>query len=325
VRVPCRVCLWSSKIETILQKLAITRSYDKVFVASKYLGNDTLLTNEVIGKILKTLNFDKSFVHAAIAQLQETVEMQGGTVTKLQEAVEMQGETVAQLQAAVEMQGEQVDELNEKVEEQGEKLLAVETLKEQVADLAKARDKTTAELRAELDTVIFAQSELEIKFTDQVVEVDEKLVEAEINFKRYVARFVFGLVVPILLIVFGTQNIFQKDVKTRQDNLEADVVALREDIKSENAKRKSEHAEFKAEIYLLIGELKMRTIRATNYLARSMSYLLGWTAGLQTEVDKQAESNKKMGDRITGVAESTRKKMLVMHAEFDASKAIAKA
>ena len=72
-----------------LQKLAkITRSYDKVFVASKYLGNDTLLTNEVIGKILKTLNFDKSFVHAAIAQLQETVEMQGGTVTKLQEAVE---------------------------------------------------------------------------------------------------------------------------------------------------------------------------------------------------------------------------------------------
>lgn len=46
----------------------------------------------------------------------------------------------------VEMQGEQVDELNEKVEEQGEKLLAAETLKEQVADLAKARDKTTAEL-----------------------------------------------------------------------------------------------------------------------------------------------------------------------------------
>jgi hypothetical protein len=124
-----------------------------VFVASKYLGNDTLLTNEVIGKILKTLNFVKSFVHAAIAQLQETVEMQGGTV--------------AQLQATVEMQGEQVDELNEKVEEQGEKLLAVETLKEQVADLAKARDKTTVELRAELDTVIFAQSELEMKFTDQ--------------------------------------------------------------------------------------------------------------------------------------------------------------
>ena len=53
---------------------------------------------------------------------------------------------MAQLQATVEMQGEQVDELNEKVEEQGEKLLAAETLKEQVADLAKARDKTTAEL-----------------------------------------------------------------------------------------------------------------------------------------------------------------------------------
>jgi hypothetical protein len=70
----------------------------------------------------------------------------------------------------------------------------------------------------------------------------------------------------------------------------------------------------------------MRTIQATNFLARSMSYLLGWTAGLQMEVDKQAESNKKMGDRITaGVAESTRKKILVMHAEFDASKAIAKA
>ena len=74
---------------------------------------------------------------------------------------------MAQLQATVEMQGEQVDELNEKVEEQGEKLLAAETLKEQVADLAKARDKTTAELRAELHTVIFAQSELEMKFTDQ--------------------------------------------------------------------------------------------------------------------------------------------------------------
>ena len=56
----------ATKINTILDKLAITQSFDKVFVDSKYLGEGKIFTKETIGKVLKTFEFDKGFMHMSV-------------------------------------------------------------------------------------------------------------------------------------------------------------------------------------------------------------------------------------------------------------------
>ena len=91
----------ATKINTILDKLAITQSFDKVFVDSKYLGEGKIFTKETIGKVLKTFEFDKGFMHTAILQLQEQVGELKEDVVELKDEVTLQGNVVVALKDQV--------------------------------------------------------------------------------------------------------------------------------------------------------------------------------------------------------------------------------
>ena len=113
----------ATKINIILDKLAITQSFDKVFVDSKYLGEGKIFTKETIGKVLKTFEFDKGFMHTAILQLQEQVGELKEDVVELKDEVILQGDVVVAL---------------------GDVVVA---LKDQVAGIAKGQDEATEGLQ----------------------------------------------------------------------------------------------------------------------------------------------------------------------------------
>ena len=91
----------ATKINTILDKLVITQSFDVVFVDSKYLGEGKIFTRETIGKVLKTFEFDQGFMHTAILQLQEQVGELKEDVVELKDEVTLQGNVVVALKDQV--------------------------------------------------------------------------------------------------------------------------------------------------------------------------------------------------------------------------------
>jgi len=245
----------ATKINIILDKLAITQSFDKVFVDSKYLGEGKIFTKETIGKVLKTFEFDKGFMHTAILQLQEQVGELKEDVVELKDEVILQGD-------------------------------AVVALKDQVAGIAKGQDEATEGLQG-----------LQGQVNDAVVKVNDSEQKYLTIVKSLDHLWAFLLSIQMSLnrlwAVLG--HIFTLLTK-KQEALEKKQV---DNEKQQTAK--------------------------DNFLARSVNQVYEWSAQnnvniaahineLQASVEDQAAVNEKLGDRITGVANSNLKKMLVVNA-----------
>ena len=252
----------ATKINIILDKLAITQSFDKVFVDSKYLGEGKIFTKETIGKVLKTFEFDKGFMHTAILQLQEQVGELKEDVVELKDEVILQGDVVVAL---------------------GDVVVA---LKDQVAGIAKGQDEATEGLQG-----------LQGQVNDAVVKVNDSEQKYLTIVKSLDHLWAFLLLIQMSLnrlwAVLG--HVFTLLTK-KQEALEKKQV---DNEKQQTAK--------------------------DNFLARSVNQVYEWSAQnnvniaahineLQASVEDQAAVNEKLGDRITGVANSNLKKMLVVNA-----------
>ena len=248
----------ATKINTILDKLVITQSFDVVFVDSKYLGEGKIFTRETIGKVLKTFEFDQGFMHTAILQLQEQVGELKEDVVELKDEVTLQGNVVV-------------------------------ALKDQVAGIAKGQDEVTEGLQG--------LQGLQGQINDTVVQVNDSEQKYLTIMKSLDHLWAFLLLIQMSLnrlwAVLG--HVFTLLTK-KQEALEKKQV---DNEKQQTAK--------------------------DNFLARSVNQVYEWSAQnnvniaahineLQASVEDQAAVNEKLGDRITGVANSNLKKILVVNA-----------